>query len=61
MQESSKTLMSIVGSLVEVTHILRPILHEESWPMFNSNQVFLIMQKLKSAPRAFTLGVKALK
>jgi len=27
--------------------------------MFNSNQAFLLVQKLKSAPRAFTLGVKA--
>jgi hypothetical protein len=59
MQESSKALVSIVGSSVEVTHILRPTLHEESRPMFNSNQAFLFMQKLKSAPRAFTLGVKA--
>ncbi len=27
--------------------------------MFKLNQAFLLMQKLKSAPRAFTLGVKA--
>jgi hypothetical protein len=27
--------------------------------MFNPNQAFLLVQKLKSAPRAFTLGVKA--
>jgi hypothetical protein len=27
--------------------------------MFNSNQAFLLVQNLKSAPRAFTLGVKA--
>jgi hypothetical protein len=27
--------------------------------MFNSNQAFLLVQKLKSAPEAFTLGVKA--
>jgi len=27
--------------------------------MFNSNQAFLLVQKLKSAPLGFTLGVKA--
>jgi hypothetical protein len=27
--------------------------------MFNPNQAFLLVQKLKSAPKAFTLGVKA--
>jgi hypothetical protein len=27
--------------------------------MFNSNQAFLLVQKLKSAPMGFTLGVKA--
>jgi len=27
--------------------------------MFNSNHAFLLMQKLKSAPKPFTLGVKA--
>jgi hypothetical protein len=27
--------------------------------MFNSNQTFLLMQILKSAPKGFTLGVKA--
>jgi hypothetical protein len=27
--------------------------------MFNPTQAFLLVQKLKSAPRAFTLGVKA--
>jgi hypothetical protein len=27
--------------------------------MFNPNQAFLLMQKLKSAPKGFTLGVKA--
>jgi hypothetical protein len=27
--------------------------------MFNSNQAFLLLQKLKSAPRGFTQGVKA--
>jgi hypothetical protein len=27
--------------------------------MFNSNQAFLLAQKLKSAPKGFTLGVKA--
>jgi hypothetical protein len=27
--------------------------------MFNPNQTFLVMQKLKSAPTGFTLGVKA--
>ncbi len=27
--------------------------------MFNPNQAFLLVQKLKSAPRVFTLGVKA--
>jgi hypothetical protein len=27
--------------------------------MFNPNQAFLLLQKLKSAPRAFTLGGKA--
>jgi len=27
--------------------------------MFKSNQAFLLVQKLKSAPRAFMLGVKA--
>jgi hypothetical protein len=27
--------------------------------MFNPNPAFLLVQKLKSAPRAFTLGVKA--
>jgi hypothetical protein len=38
MQESSKTLVSIVGSsIVGLIHILRPTLHEESRPMFNSN------------------------
>jgi hypothetical protein len=52
MQESSKTLASIIGSLVEVTHILRPTLHEESWPMFNSNQAFLFIHaKVKISPK----------
>jgi hypothetical protein len=27
--------------------------------MFNSNQASLLLQKLKSAPKGFTLGVKA--
>jgi len=27
--------------------------------MFNSNQAFLLVQKLKSAPNGFTSGVKA--
>jgi hypothetical protein len=27
--------------------------------MFNPNQAFLLVQKLKLAPRVFTLGVKA--
>jgi len=27
--------------------------------MFNLNQAFLLVQKLKSAPKGFTLGVKA--
>jgi hypothetical protein len=27
--------------------------------MFNSNQAFLLVQMLKSAPKGFTLGVKA--
>ncbi len=27
--------------------------------MFNPNQAFLLVQKLKSAPKGFTLGVKA--
>jgi hypothetical protein len=27
--------------------------------MFNSNQAFLLVQKLKSAPKGFPLGVKA--
>jgi hypothetical protein len=27
--------------------------------MFNSNQAFLLMQKLKAAPKDFILGVKA--
>jgi hypothetical protein len=31
----------------------------ESGPMFNRNQAFLSVQKLKSDPRAFTLGIKA--
>ncbi len=31
---------------------LRPTLHKKLRPRFNSNQVFLLVQKLKSAPRA---------
>jgi hypothetical protein len=27
--------------------------------MFNPNQAFLLVQKVKSAPKGFTLGVKA--
>jgi hypothetical protein len=27
--------------------------------MFNSNQAFLLVQKLKSAPKGFALGVKS--
>ncbi len=27
--------------------------------MFNSNQAFLLVQKMKSSPKGFTLGVKA--
>jgi hypothetical protein len=27
--------------------------------MFNPNQAFLLVQKLKPAPKGFTLGVKA--
>jgi hypothetical protein len=38
---------------------LRPALHKESGPMFNPNPAFLLVKKLKSAPRAFTLRVKA--
>jgi hypothetical protein len=37
---------------------IRPPLHYESGPMFNPNPAFPLVQKLKSAPRAFTLGVK---
>jgi len=42
-----------------VRKIIRPTLHKESRPRFNSNQVFLLEQELKSAPQGFTLGVKA--
>jgi hypothetical protein len=35
-----------------------PLLHKESRPRFNSNQAFLLVQKLKSAPNGFTLRVK---
>jgi hypothetical protein len=38
---------------------IRPTLHKESRPRFNSNQVFLLEQELKSPPKAFILGVKA--
>jgi hypothetical protein len=38
---------------------IRPTLHKESRPRFNANQVFLLEQELKSAPKGFTLGVKA--
>ncbi len=36
----------------------RPTLFKESRPRFNSNQAFLLVQKLKSAPKGFTLRVK---
>jgi hypothetical protein len=36
-----------------------PLYAMESRPMFNSNQAFLLVQKLKLAPKGFTLGVKA--
>jgi hypothetical protein len=32
--------------------IPRPILHKEWWPMFNFNQTFILVKKLKLAPRA---------
>jgi hypothetical protein len=32
---------------------LKPTLHKESRPRFNSNQAFLLVQKLKSAPKGF--------
>jgi hypothetical protein len=40
---------------------LSPTIDSESRPMFNSNQAFLMVQNLKSAPppKVFTLGVKA--
>jgi hypothetical protein len=54
MQESSKTLVSIVGSWLEVTHIRRLTLHEESRPMFNSNQAFLFIHaKVEVSPKGF--------
>jgi len=28
-------------------------------PMFNSNQAFLLVPKLKFSPKGFTLGIKA--
>jgi hypothetical protein len=42
---------SLVPSNLMSRHI-RPTLHYESRPMCNSNQAFLLVQKLKSAPRA---------
>jgi len=38
---------------------IKPTLHKESRPMFNSNQTFLLVQKLKSTPKGFTLKIKA--
>jgi hypothetical protein len=63
MQESSKTLVSIVGSSVEVTHIiLRPTLHEESRPMFNSNQAFLFINaKVEISPRGLYISSQGFK
>jgi hypothetical protein len=37
---------------------LMPTLHHASRPRFNSNQAFLLVQKMKLASWAFTLGVK---
>jgi hypothetical protein len=38
---------------------LQLTLHTESRPMFDSNQAFLLVQKLKSASRALHLRLKA--
>jgi hypothetical protein len=37
---------------------LGPTLFKESRPRFNSNQAFLSVQKMKSTPKGFILGVK---
>jgi hypothetical protein len=37
---------------------IKPTLHKESRPMFNSNQTFLLVQKLKSTPKGFTLKIE---
>jgi hypothetical protein len=42
-----------------LTHKLRLTLYKELRPMFNSNQAFVLVQKLKLAPKGFILGVKA--
>jgi hypothetical protein len=44
---------------LEMMQIFRPNLHNDSRPMFNSTQPFLLVQKLKSAQRAEVLGIKA--
>jgi hypothetical protein len=41
------------------SRLIRPTLHEKSRPIFNSNQAFLLVQKLKSAAKGFRLRVKA--
>jgi hypothetical protein len=51
-----KAMQHRVNTLVRT---IWPTLHKESRPRFNSNQVFLLEQELKSAPKGFTLGVKA--
>jgi hypothetical protein len=55
--DAEKNMISLVFE--QVITSFRPMLHQESGLMFNPNQAFLVMQKLKSAPTGFTLGVKA--
>jgi hypothetical protein len=43
----------------QIIHNLAHFIQGVKRSRFNSNQVFLLMQKLKSAPKGFTLGVKA--
>jgi hypothetical protein len=44
----------------KLTTVLGPLLHQESGPMLNPNQAFLLVQKFEISPkeRAFTLGVQ---
>ncbi len=55
----SQNLLSRAIYPAPVELLLGPLYTRNEGPMFTSNHAFLLVQKLKSAPRAITLGVKS--